>query len=366
MELPRDHRIHSNASPSLLFRDLNAMFNPTSSVPRLFSTWTARVARPMVRIAGGTHRRGQPVGARFPVLPGTTPPRWQVPAHIAAPDYAETGQPLNSHGPSEVHGPDKLRCMRVAARHAADALAMAGAHLRAGMTTADVDRLIFDYITAAGVYPAPVNYMRFNGASCTSVNEVVCHGVPDDRPLLDGDIISIDVSTYVNGVFGDTCRTFVVGEPDDAAAALIRATKTAMDAGIAAAQAGQPVHVIGDAIGAVSRDLGFPSVQQFCGHGIGSSMHLQPMVKHYANQDAHELTPGMTLTVEPMLVEGGRAIDMWPDQWTVVTADGGRAAQFEHTILITEDGPEILTYWETDEAAEFPWKSTWTQRECIE
>ena len=195
-----------------------------------------------------------------------------------------------------------------------------------------------------GAYPSPFNYHRFPKSVCTSVNEVICHGIPDSRPLRDGDIVNIDVTVYLEGVHGDTSATLAVGRIDQDSTRLIDVTAQSLELGIAAVAAGRPVSAIGRAIERHAHDNGYGVVRAFVGHGIGTVFHNGLLVPHYYDVAATTLfEPGMTLTIEPMLTMGTWRHVSWDDGWTAVTADGRRSAQFEHTLVVTEDGAEVLT-----------------------
>jgi len=239
---------------------------------------------------------------------------------------------------------EQVLAMRQASAVAKDVLHLAGSLVRPGTTTLEIDDALHAATVEAGAYPSPLNYRGFPRSTCTSVNEVVCHGIPDDRPLEDGDIISIDVSVFYNGVHGDTCRTFFCGKPDDATRELVTTTKHALDAAIAECGPGVPVAHIGDVIEQVASRGGFGTVHDFVGHGIGPVFHTRPQVYHFAGSGSSEvLKEGTCFTIEPMLTAASPKVTLWRDGWTVVTADGGRSAQFEHTLLVTPSGVDVLT-----------------------
>jgi methionyl aminopeptidase len=240
--------------------------------------------------------------------------------------------------------PEQISAMRESNALAAKVLALAGAAVKPGVTTLELDDLAHEAIVAAGAYPSPLNYRGFTRSTCTSVNEIVCHGIPDDRPLEDGDLISIDVSVYLNGVHGDTCRTFFCGKADEQSELLVQATKDALQAGIDVCGPGVPVSAIGDAIGAVAAHHGLGTVEEFVGHGIGSTFHTRPQVFHFSDSQSKELLAKDTcFTIEPMLTLGKPKVTLWRDGWTVATSDRSRSAQFEHTLLVTDTGVETLT-----------------------
>ena len=198
----------------------------------------------------------------------------------------------------------------------------------------------------SGAYPSTLGYRGFPKSLCTSINEVICHGIPDDTELQDGDIVNVDVTAYLNGVHGDTNATFLVGEGHRPEVVnLVENTRLATERGISAARPGRAVNVIGRTIESFARRFNYGVVRDFTGHGVGTSFHTGLIIPHYdsAPDYADVIRPGMVFTVEPMLTLGGHEWEMWADGWTVVTKDRSWTAQFEHTVLITEDGPEILT-----------------------
>ena len=234
--------------------------------------------------------------------------------------------------------------MRLAGRAAAEILLEVGPHVASGVTTDRLDEIVHEATIARGGYPSPLNYRGYPKSVCTSVNEVICHGIPDSRALADGDIVNIDVTIFLDGVHGDTSVTFPVGEVSDYDRQLIVETRVALAEGIAAAGPGRPVHAIGRAIQKHANRHGLGVVREFIGHGIGTEFHSGLQIPHYHDPRAQTvLVPGMTFTVEPMLTLGDPACGMWDDDWTAVTLDGRRTAQYEHTLLVTEDGIEVLT-----------------------
>ncbi len=277
------------------------------------------------------------------VLPGRVTPLEPFPATIPAPDYAVTGMPQRRPEP-RVKSPEVIERMRATARIASEILTLAGEFVRPGITTEAVDAYVRELFLERGAYPSPLNYNGFPKSLCTSVNEVICHGIPDDRELLDGDIVNLDVTAYAQGVHGDTNATYLVGDTDPASRRLVDVTRECMWAGIAAVGPGVPVNEIGRAIEAHARRHGYGVVRAFIGHGIGEQFHTDLQVLHYYDP-AHTtvLRPGMTFTIEPMITVGAWKHQLWDDGWTAVTVDGKRTAQFEHTVLVTDDGVEVLT-----------------------
>ncbi len=270
-------------------------------------------------------------------------PRRTVPAGIARPEYALTGEP-SSRASRAVRTPDEIEHMRIAGRVAAEVLIEVGSAVAAGVTTDELDRIGHDACIARGAYPSPLNYRGFPKSLCTSVNEVICHGIPDSRKLLEGDVVNVDVTAFIEGVHGDTNATFVVGEVDDASRDLIRITRQAMHAGIATVRPGSRINEIGRAIEAAVKGGNYGVVREFIGHGIGDQFHTSLQIPHYYQASARTvIEEGMTFTIEPMITIGSPALYVWDDDWTAVTLSGQRCAQFEHTLLVTSDGVEILT-----------------------
>jgi methionyl aminopeptidase len=278
------------------------------------------------------------------VEPHVVSPRRPVPPSIRRPEYVDRPRPQPFTG-SEVKDLETIERMRIAGRIAAQAMEAAAAIIAPGVTTDEIDAVGHEFMLDHGAYPSTLGYKGFPKSLCTSVNEVVCHGIPDSRRLEDGDIVNIDITAYIGGVHGDTDATYPCGDVDDESRLLIERTHAAMMRGIRAAVAGRPINVIGRVIESYARRFGYGVVRDFTGHGIGSSFHSGLVIPHYDAAPAYGrlIEPGMTFTVEPMLNLGTADWEMWDDGWTVVTADRKRSAQFEHTILITEDGNEILT-----------------------
>lgn len=244
----------------------------------------------------------------------------------------------------EVKDADTIAAMRVAGRIAAQALAVVGEHVEPGVTTDGLDRVGHDFLCAHGAYPSTLGYRGFPKSLCTSVNEVICHGIPDIRPLQEGDIINVDITAYIGGVHGDTNATFLVGEVSEDKRLLVERTREATMRGIKAVAPGRRINVVGRVIEAYAKRFGYGVVRDFTGHGIGTAFHSGLIVPHYDDERfATVMEPGMTFTIEPMLTLGTYEWDMWDDGWTVVTKDRSWTAQFEHTILVTDSGAEILT-----------------------
>jgi methionyl aminopeptidase len=278
------------------------------------------------------------------VRPGRVGPQRTVPASIIRPEYVGKPAPAPFAG-SEVHDTELIERIRVSARIAAQALQAAGAAVRPGVTTDELDLVGHEFMLDHGAYPSTLGYRGFPKSLCTSVNEIVCHGIPDDRPLEDGDIVKIDITAYKDGAHGDNCATFLVGEVDEESRLLVERTEEAMLRGIKAALPGRAVNIIGRVIEKYAKRFGYGVVRDYTGHGVGPVFHSGLVIPHYDAAPAYAdvIEPGMTFTVEPMLNLGTPEWTMWDDAWTVATKDLRRSAQFEHTILITDSGPEILT-----------------------
>ena len=278
------------------------------------------------------------------VAPGVQSRRRAVPASIARPEYVDRPAPAKFTG-SEVKDAETIEKMRVAGRIAARAMEAAAAAIAPGVTTDELDRIGHEYMLDHGAYPSTLGYRKYPKSLCTSVNEVICHGIPDDRPLQDGDIVNIDVTAYIGGVHGDTDATYLCGDVDERSRLLVQRTHEAMMRGIGASKPGREINVIGRVIQSYAKRFGYAVVRDFTGHGIGTAFHSGLVVPHYdaAPQYNTVIEPGMTFTIEPMLNLGTVEWDMWDDDWTVVTRDRQRSAQFEHTLLITDAGAEILT-----------------------
>ncbi|MEO7752651.1 MAG: type I methionyl aminopeptidase [Terracoccus sp.] len=278
------------------------------------------------------------------VAPHALSPRRPVPTSIDRPHYVGVANPRED-GDLRIKDAETIEKMRRAGRIAARAMVAASERIAPGVTTDELDAVAHEYMLDHGAYPSPLGYKAFPKSVCTSVNEVICHGIPDARPLEDGDIVNIDVTAYVDGVHGDTDATYLVGEVDEESRLLVERTHEAMMRGIRAARPGREINVIGRVIESYAKRFGYGVVRDFTGHGIGLEFHSGLIVPHYdaAPQYDTVIEVGMTFTIEPMLNLGGAAWEMWDDRWTVVTKDRSRSAQFEHTILVTESGNEILT-----------------------
>jgi methionyl aminopeptidase len=280
---------------------------------------------------------------RAPLTPGTIGPERSVPASIARPEYVGKKAPTPYTGP-ERKDEQTIAAMRIAGRLAADALAEVGRAIAPGVTTDELDRIGHEYLCDHGAYPSTLGYRGFPKSLCTSLNEVICHGIPDTTVLQDGDICNIDITAFIGGVHGDTNATFLVGDVREDVRLLVDRTHEATMRAIKAVAPGRPISVIGRVIESYARRFGYGVVRDFTGHGIGTSFHTGLVIPHYDDESLTlVMEPGMTFTIEPMITLGTYDYEMWNDGWTVVTADRKWTAQFEHTLLVTETGAEILT-----------------------
>jgi methionyl aminopeptidase len=274
--------------------------------------------------------------------PGRISPTRQVPASIDRPEYVGRRYPRT--GEPEIKDAQTVERMRVASRIAAQALAEVGRNVVPGVTTDELDRIGHEFMISRGAYPSTLGYRGYPKSLCTSLNEVICHGIPDDTVIADGDIVNIDITAYIDGVHGDTNATFLAGQVDEESRLLVERTHEAMMRGIRAVAPGRPLNAIGRVIESYARRFGYGVVRDFTGHGIGTTFHSGLIVPHFDDPDVSVIMEeGMTFTIEPMLTLGTIEYDMWQDGWTVLTADGKRTAQFEHTLLVTAEGSEILT-----------------------
>jgi methionyl aminopeptidase len=246
--------------------------------------------------------------------------------------------------PVTIKNSEEVELLRKAGRLAARTLEHVGKYVKAGVTTDELDQLTQDYILSHGAYPSPLHYRGFPKSICTSINEVICHGIPSDRKLVSGDIVNVDVTVFLNGVHGDTSAMFCVGEVSESAKKLVQTTKECLDRAIDVVSPKARLGDIGYAIQSHAESRGFSVVRDFCGHGIGREFHEDPHVLHYGRPgQGLKLKEAMVFTIEPMINEGRPEMRMLPDQWTAVTVDGKLSAQFEHMLLVTSRGYEILT-----------------------
>ena len=278
------------------------------------------------------------------LVPGRISPLRAVPKHIVRPEYVGKQSPTPFQG-SDVYSAASVELIRESGRIAADAISLVGASIRPGITTDDLDAIGHQYVIDHDAYPSTLGYRGFPKSLCSSINEVICHGIPDDTVLEAGDIINIDITAYKNGVHGDSNRTFIVGEASPEATALVERTRESLNRGIKAVAPGRAINVIGRAIESYAKRFDYGVVRDFTGHGVGTAFHSGLIIPHYdaAPAYADEIVEGMVFTIEPMLTLGSIEWEMWADDWTVVTRDRSLTAQFEHTLVVTERGAEILT-----------------------
>ncbi|MGH4024553.1 MAG: type I methionyl aminopeptidase [Pseudonocardiaceae bacterium] len=280
---------------------------------------------------------------RTSLRPGTQTPLRPVPAAIPRPEYVGKRAPTPSTDPW-VQPPELIEGMRVAGRIAAQALAEGGKAVAPGVTTDEIDRVVHEFLLDHHAYPSTLGYRGFPKSCCTSLNEVICHGIPDSTVIEDGDIVNIDVTAFIGGVHGDTNATFLAGDVAEEDRLLVERTHEAMMRGIRAVRPGRQLNVVGRVIESYAKRFGYGVVRDFTGHGIGRSFHSGLVVLHYDEPAVSTvLEQGMTFTIEPMITLGSIDYDIWSDGWTVTTKDKQRTAQFEHTLVVTADGAEILT-----------------------
>ncbi|GEE02484.1 methionine aminopeptidase [Gordonia spumicola] len=280
---------------------------------------------------------------RAPLVPGVVAPVLSVPDAIERPEYVWKDTVAEGSEPW-VQTPETIEKMRVASTIAANALAEAGRAVAPGVTTAELDRIAHEYMLDHGAYPSTLGYKGFPKSCCTSLNEVICHGIPDSTVVQDGDIVNIDVTAFKDGVHGDTNATFLAGDVSQEVRDLVDRTRIATERAIKAVKPGRALNVVGRVIESYASRFGYSVVRDFTGHGIGETFHNGLVVLHYDEPNVSTvLEPGMVFTIEPMINLGGHDWEMWDDDWTVVTADRKWTAQFEHTLVVTETGSEILT-----------------------
>ncbi|MFZ4065602.1 MAG: type I methionyl aminopeptidase [Rhodoluna sp.] len=278
------------------------------------------------------------------LTPGLVSPRLVVPDSIVRPEYVGKPAPAQYTG-SNVKSPEQIAKIRAAGRISAQAIALVGEHAKPGVTTDELDRIAHDFITSQGAYPSTLGYRGYPKSICSSLNEVICHGIPDNTVLEDGDIVNIDITAYLDGYHGDSNQTFLVGDVKQEVRDLVERTREALNRGIAVVAPGREVNLIGRAIESYAKRFGYGVVRDFTGHGIGESFHSGLIIPHYDSAPLYSevMEVGMVFTIEPMLTLGTREWEMWPDGWTVLTKDKSITAQSEHTLVVTESGAEILT-----------------------
>ena len=281
-----------------------------------------------------------PVGT---LKPGSLTPMRSVPAGIPRPEYVGKKAP-EKHAGSDVQSQEIIEKMRIAGRIAALALAEVGRNVVPGVTTDELDRIGHEFLLDNNAYPSTLGYRDFPKSLCASLNEVICHGIPDSTVVQDGDICNIDITAFIHGVHGDTNATFLAGDVDEQSRLLVERTQESLKRAIDAVRPGRPINVIGRVIESYAKRFGYGVVRDFTGHGISTTFHSGLIIPHYDTSHFDTvIEEGMTFTIEPMLTLGTHTWDMWDDDWTVVTKDRLRSAQFEHTLVVTATGAEILT-----------------------
>jgi methionyl aminopeptidase len=286
---------------------------------------------------------------------GAVSPMLTVPDHIPRPNWADTGVPVMWDEP-RIKSPEIVERMRHAGKVAAEILRLTGEFLKPGIDTDEVDAYAHQLYIERDAYPSTLNYHGYKKSLCSSANEVICHGIPDSRVMQDGDIMNLDITAFVGGVHGDTNATFFVGDVDPQSRELVRITEECTWKGIEAVKPGRPLSDIGRAIEEHAKAHRLGVVKAFVGHGIGEQFHTDIQVLHYYDsRGSMIMRPGMTFTVEPMITLGTWQHKMWDDDWTAVTADGKRTAQYEHTLLVTDDGVDVLTGGDGAVSPTAPW-----------
>ncbi|MBT5847887.1 MAG: type I methionyl aminopeptidase [Micrococcales bacterium] len=284
-----------------------------------------------------------PKAADRTLVPGTISKQRAVPGSIARPEYVGRPAPAQHVG-GDKYDDETIGRIRAASKLAAQALELVLSEAKPGVTTDFLDQIGHEFLCDSGAYPSTLGYRGYPKSLCTSLNEVICHGIPDDTVMEEGDIVNVDISAYLDGVHGDTNGTVIIGQADSEVELLVERTKEAMMRGIRAAKPGREVNIIGRAIETYAKRFNYGVVRDFTGHGVGTSFHSGLIIPHYDEPAYRDIIePGMVFTVEPMLTLGSQDWDMWNDDWTVTTKDKSFTAQFEHTVLITESGAEILT-----------------------
>jgi methionyl aminopeptidase len=278
------------------------------------------------------------------LTPGVVSKALSVPSNIVKPEYVGKKAPAEWTG-GHVKSADQIEKIRTAGKLAAQAIKLAGSSIKVGMSTNELDVIVHDFLISNGAYPSTLGYRGFPKSCCTSVNEIICHGIPDDLEIQDGDIVNIDVTAYLDGFHGDSNQTFKVGNVSEEVSLLVDRTKESLDRAIASVMPGRPINVIGRTIESYAKRFGYGVVRDFTGHGIGEAFHSGLVIPHYdaAPLYSNTMEVGMVFTIEPMLTLGTHEWDMWPDGWTVATKDKSITAQFEHTLVVIESGAQILT-----------------------
>lgn len=278
------------------------------------------------------------------LTPGVISKQLLVPSSISRPEYVGKPAPAEWTG-GHTKSPDQIAKIRAAGKIAAEAIALVGASAKAGVTTDELDKLAHEYIISQGAYPSTLGYRGFPKSCCTSLNEVICHGIPDNTVLVDGDILNVDITAFMDGFHGDSNSTFLIGEVSKEVSDLVDRTREALNRAIAVVLPGRPINVIGRTIESYAKRFNYGVVRDFTGHGIGEAFHSGLVIPHFdaAPNYSNTMEVGMVFTIEPMLTLGTHEWDLWSDNWTVTTKDKSITAQFEHTLVVTESGAEVLT-----------------------
>jgi methionyl aminopeptidase len=278
------------------------------------------------------------------LTPGVVSKALSVPSNVVKPEYVGKKAPAEWTG-GHVKTAEQIEKIRTAGKLAAQAIELAGSSIKVGMSTNELDVIVHDFLISKSAYPSTLGYRGFPKSCCTSVNEIICHGIPDDTEIQDGDIVNIDVTAYLDGFHGDSNQTFKVGNVSEEVSLLVDRTKESLERAIASVMPGRPINVIGRTIESYAKRFGYGVVRDFTGHGIGEAFHSGLVIPHYdaAPLYSNTMEVGMVFTIEPMLTLGTHEWDMWPDGWTVATKDKSITAQFEHTLVVTESGAQILT-----------------------
>lgn len=326
---------------------LNESF-PSSTVP-VFVLYQYSMALSKHSHATSSRLDGMPKNpASGHLIPGSLTPQRKVPSAIAQPEYVGKKAP-SKNTVGDVYNAEEIERISIASRIAANAIEAVGSAIQPGVTTDELDAIGHEYVISHDAYPSCLGYRGFPKSICTSINEVICHGIPDDTVLEEGDIVNIDITAYIGGMHGDTNRTFMVGQASTEVTDLVERTHESMMRGIKAVAPGREVNVIGRAIEAYAKRFGYGVVRDFTGHGVGRAFHTGLIIPHYDASGRYDdvIEPGMVFTIEPMLTLGTHEWDIWADDWTVTTKDKSWTAQFEHTLVVTERGAEILTLPDT-------------------
>jgi methionyl aminopeptidase len=278
------------------------------------------------------------------LTPGSISKALPVPKDIVRPEYVGKPAPAEWLG-GHTKTPEQVEKIRAAGKIAARAIALVGEHAKPGVTTDELDRIAHEYIISEGAYPSTLGYRGFPKSCCTSLNEVICHGIPDDTILRDGDILNVDITAFKDGFHGDSNVTFLIGNVSEEVVQLVERTRESLNRAIAAVMPGRPINVIGRTIESYAKRFNYGVVRDFTGHGIGEAFHSGLVIPHFdaAPNYSNTMEVGMVFTIEPMLTLGTHEWDLWKDNWTVTTKDKSITAQFEHTLVVTESGAEILT-----------------------